>query len=73
MTKGLVTCGTCGSEMIREYPDGKKKLRTSILVWEGDRCIGKCRKCGADVVLPVQLSMPAAAPKKKLVHIVFPR
>ena len=71
MTKGLVTCHVCGTEMIRQYDGGKTKLRASILVWENGRCIGKCRKCGADV--PLQLSLVAGnpLPKKRTIHIVM--
>ena len=35
--------------------DGKIKVRTNILVFDGERTIVKCRRCKADVPLDVQL------------------
>ena len=72
MPKGLIRCSSCGTEMVREYDDGKKKLRASILIWENDKCFGKCRKCGNDVALQLSLVIPAVTKiKKRPVHVVF--
>ena len=73
MTQGLIKCGSCGTEMIREYPDSKKKLRASIIIFQGGKCVGKCRKCGTDVVLPITFNLDESSKRKKRpIHIVFP-
>ena len=73
MPKGLVVCPSCGAEMIREYPDGKIKLRAKILVWDAGKCTGKCGRCGMDV--PIRLSLngiSSSAGKKRPALIIFP-
>ena len=67
--KGLIKCAACGTEMVREYEGDKIKLRASILVWEKNKCIGKCRKCGADVPLQLSLTMP----KKNSIKLIVSR
>ena len=70
MTRSLVRCGKCGAEMVSQYEDGKRKLRANIVVWSGQGCTGKCRRCGNDVPLDLELSTPPPK-RKKIVHFVI--
>ena len=61
------SCPKCGNPLIREYPGGKQKLRTNILVWDENGCVAKCPKCKADVSVPVVLNLQE---KKKIRYVV---
>ena len=50
-------CPKCGNELIKDYPDGKRKLRTNIIVWEKDKAICKCNVCHGDVEIPISLNL----------------
>ncbi len=51
-------CNHCGNELIKEYPNGKIKLRTNIIVWEeGKGAVCKCNVCHADVDVPISLNL----------------
>ncbi len=41
--------------MLQKSLDGRIKVRTNILVFDGDRAIVKCRRCKTDVPIDVQL------------------
>jgi hypothetical protein len=74
MPKGLIVCPSCGAEMVREYSDGRVKLRAKILIWDAGKCAGKCGRCGVDVPIPLSLpTWPVPVRKKNMAHIVFPR
>ncbi len=51
----MLNCPSCGNEIIKNYPNGKVKLRTNIVIWEDNRAICKCTKCHTDVKVPVKL------------------
>ncbi len=52
-------CSHCGNEMIKEYPNGKLKLRTNIIVWENstEEAICKCNVCHGDVNVPISINL----------------
>jgi hypothetical protein len=63
----MISCPKCGNPLIREYPGGKKKLRTNILVWDKNGCTAKCMQCKSDVSIPVTLNF---GKNKKIRHVV---
>lgn len=53
-------CKHCGNEMIKEYPNGKIKLRTNIIVFEKndtEEAVCKCNVCHGDVNVPISLNL----------------
>jgi hypothetical protein len=54
-------CPHCGNQLIKEYPNGKVKFRTNIIVFENDKdAVCKCNVCHGDVSVPISLN-----PKKR--------
>jgi hypothetical protein len=54
----LYYCPNCGNTLIKEYPNGKQKLRTNIIVFEeGKEAVCKCNVCHADVDVPISLNL----------------
>jgi len=48
-------CPHCHAVMLQKSADGKIKVRTNIVIFDGPRTIVKCRRCKADVALDVQM------------------
>lgn len=70
MPTALIKCGNCGGELLRDYGN-KRKLRTSILIFEGERCTAKCPKCQADVAVPLILGpVPESRKHTPVRHVV---
>jgi hypothetical protein len=51
-------CPHCGNQLMKEYPNGKVKFRTNIIVFENDKeSICKCNVCHGDVNVPISLNL----------------
>ena len=48
-------CPHCQTVVLQKSLDGKIKVRTNIVVFDGARTIVKCRRCKADIPIDMQL------------------
>ena len=68
--RALARCRKCGCKLIKEYTNGKRKLRTNIVVWDDrGRCTVKCPECKTDNHVPVELNV--ATEQKKQAHVIL--
>ena len=64
MAKTALKCTKCKHDLIKSYDNGVKKLRTNIVVFDGDECVAKCLNCKSDQVIPLTLN-PINRKKRK--------
>ena len=67
-----ISC-SCGSAVLKSYIDGKVKLRSRIILFEGDKTLAKCLTCGKEVQIPVLLKKSiskSVSAKGKLTHYI---
>lgn len=59
-----IVCSTrgCNCLILRKSNDGYWRFSTKVLkaIGDGSVVIGVCKSCGAEVLLPVTLTMPAS-------------
>lgn len=57
-------CPHCGNLVVQTALDGRKKIRTPIVIFDSDGKNGivKCRECGGEVPLPLTLDLSVASP-----------
>lgn len=53
----MIECPKCKEQLLKAYPQGKAKLRASIVIFKGNRSFGVCKSCGSEVELPVTLTI----------------
>lgn len=53
----MVQCPNCKEQLLKAYPQGKAKLRASIVIFKGAKSFGICKSCGSEVELPVVLTI----------------
>jgi len=48
-------CPNCNNRVIQKSRDGKVRIRTNIIAFDGEIAEIVCKKCGSPVVVDVQL------------------
>lgn len=52
----MIHCPKCRTVVIKKSQDGKIRVRTRIVAFDGLRAEGVCTKCGATIQLPLELA-----------------
>lgn len=51
----MIYCPKCRAAVVKKSQDGKVRIRTRIVAFDGQQAEGVCTRCGADLVLPLEL------------------
>lgn len=52
----MIYCPKCRTAVVKRSQDGKIRIRTRIVAFDGSSAEGVCARCGADISLPLELS-----------------
>lgn len=52
----MIYCPKCRTAVVKKSQDGKVRIRTRIVAFDGASAEGVCARCGADISLPLELS-----------------
>jgi len=58
----------CGTLLLKSYPNGRIKLRSRIVVFDGSDALALCRNCGQEHGVPLQLHGDT---QKSMTHFVL--
>jgi hypothetical protein len=61
----MIYCPKCRNAVLKKSQDGKIRVRTRIVAFDGLRAEGVCTKCGTTIPLPLELTEPI---RKALSH-----
>ncbi|MBT8428389.1 MAG: hypothetical protein KJN79_00610 [Gammaproteobacteria bacterium] len=54
----MIHCPKCRTAVIKKSGDGKVRIRTRIVAFDGATAEGVCTKCGTTIPLPLELAEP---------------
>lgn len=66
-----ITCNKCGRIVLDTLPDGSKKLRSRMILFEGSGTVALCPSCKNKVAVPVTLTGMEPTPSRVLKHIII--
>jgi hypothetical protein len=52
----MTHCPNCRTAFVKKSQDGKIRVRTRIVAFDGPQAEGVCTKCGTTIQLPLELS-----------------
>ncbi len=58
----------CGTLLLKSYPNGRIKLRSRIVVFDGESTLALCRECGQEHSVPIQIQ---GSTRKSMQHFVL--
>ena len=60
MSKAFLACSRCHEVVMKSVTDHQQKIRTKVLVINGDEISAVCKGCGTEIPVPLKLDIELA-------------